>query len=133
MDVPGLQVVATDISRDAVEIAQKNAEYAGVSDLITFKQCDFELTPVPPAPGVVYFNPEYGERLGDVQELEETYGRIGDFMKKQCQGYLGYIFTGNLELAKKIGLRASRRIEFYSARIDCRLLGYEMYAGSRGE
>ena len=81
--------------------------------------------------GVVYFNPEYGERLGDVTELEETYARMGDFMKKKCKGYTGYIFTGNLELAKKIGLKASRRIEFYTSQIDCRLLEYELYDGSR--
>jgi 23S rRNA G2445 N2-methylase RlmL len=133
VDAPGLQVIATDISRDAVEISQKNASFAGVDHVITFQQCDFEQTPLPPSPGVVYFNPEYGERLGAVKELEETYARIGDFLKKKCQGYRGYIFTGNLELAKKIGLRASRRVEFYSARIDCRLLEYELYAGSRGE
>jgi putative N6-adenine-specific DNA methylase len=131
IDVPGLQVVASDISRDAVDIARKNASFAGVDQLITFQQCDFEETHVPPPPGVVYFNPEYGERLGEQQQLEETYARIGDFMKKRCQGYTGYIFTGNLELAKKIGLRASRRIEFYSARLDCRLMEYELYAGSK--
>jgi 23S rRNA G2445 N2-methylase RlmL len=80
---------------------------------------------------VVFFNPEYGERLGDLKELERTYERIGDFMKKNCKGYTGYIFTGNLDLAKKIGLKASRRIEFYNAKIDCRLLEYELYAGTR--
>lgn len=131
IDVPGLQVIASDISRDAIDIAQKNASFAGVDKLITFRLCDFADTPVPSGPGVVYFNPEYGERLGAANELEETYARMGDFMKKKCQGYLGYIFTGNLDLAKKIGLRASRRIEFYSARIDCRLLEYELYSGSR--
>ena len=76
-------------------------------------------------------NPEYGERLGDVKELEETYSRIGDFMKQKCGGYFGYVFTGNLELAKKIGLKAKRRIEFYTSTIDCRLLEYELYSGSR--
>lgn len=130
-DLSGLKVIATDISHDAVDIARKNASIAGVEELIAFAQCDFEKTPVPEVPGVVYFNPEYGERLGDLKELEDTYSRIGDFMKKRCQGYLGYIFTGNLELAKKIGLRAARRIEFYSARIDCRLFEYELYAGSK--
>ena len=131
VDVPGLQVIASDISRDAIDIAQKNASFAGVEKLITFRLCDFAETPVPESPGVIYFNPEYGERLGAESQLEETYSRMGDFLKKKCQGYLGYIFTGNLDLAKKIGLRASRRIEFYSARIDCRLLEYELYAGSR--
>ena len=36
-----------------------------------------------------------------------------------------------LDLAKKIGLKAKRRIEFYTSTIDCRLLEYELYAGSR--
>ncbi|MCA6378561.1 MAG: class I SAM-dependent RNA methyltransferase [Cytophagales bacterium] len=131
IDVPGLKVIASDISQDAIEISKVNAELAGVDQFMEFKVRDFESTPIPQPPGVIYFNPEYGERLGEVNELEATYARMGDFLKKQCQGYLGYIFTGNLDLAKKIGLKASRRIEFYTAQIDCRLLEYEMYGGSR--
>ena len=72
-------------------------------------------------------------RVPEVAELEKTYARIGDFMKQRCQGYTGYIFTGNMDLAKKIGLRASRRLEFYTAKIDCRLLEYELYAGKKAE
>jgi putative N6-adenine-specific DNA methylase len=83
------------------------------------------------AKGVMFMNPEYGERLGHETELEATYGRIGDFMKQKCGGYFGYIFTGNMELAKKIGLKAKRRIEFYTATIDCRLLEFELYEGTR--
>lgn len=130
-EVPGLRIIASDISEDAITISKVNAGIAGVEQLMEFIQCDFEETPLPEAPGIMYLNPEYGERLGDVTELEITYARIGDFMKKKCQGYLGYIFTGNLDLAKKIGLKASRRIEFYTSTIDCRLLEYELYGGSR--
>lgn len=79
----------------------------------------------------MFVNPEYGERLGEETELQATYARIGDFMKQKCKGYYGYVFTGNLELAKKIGLKAKRRIEFYTSRIDCRLLEYELYEGTR--
>jgi 23S rRNA G2445 N2-methylase RlmL len=131
LDVPGLRIIATDISEDAIAISRINADMAGVGKLIHFAQQDFEATEIPESPGIIYFNPEYGERMGDVAELETTYGRIGDFMKKKCQGYTGYIFTGNLELAKKIGLKASRRIEFYTSKIDCRLLEYELYVGTR--
>jgi 23S rRNA G2445 N2-methylase RlmL len=132
-EVPELTIIATDISEDAIEISKVNAGLAGVEKLIQFAVGDFESTVIPDLPGVIYFNPEYGERLGEVSELEVTYARIGDFMKKKCQGYGGYIFTGNLELAKKIGLKASRRIEFYTAKLDCRLLEYELYAGSKRE
>jgi putative N6-adenine-specific DNA methylase len=93
--------------------------------------CDFAETEIPETPGVICINPEYGERMGEVAELEGTYKRIGDFLKQKCKGYLGYIYTGNLDLAKKIGLKASRRIEFYSAKLDCRLLEYELYAGTK--
>ena len=130
-EVPSLKIIATDFSDDAIQISKVNAGVAGVEHLIEFAVCDFEATKIPAPPGVVYLNPEYGERLGEITQLDATYARIGDFLKKKCQGYLGYIFTGNLDLAKKIGLKASRRIEFYNATIDCRLLEYEMYAGSR--
>lgn len=130
-EVSGLKVIATDISDDAINVSRINSGIAGVEQYIDFEVCDFEKTIVPEQPGVVYFNPEYGERLGELDQLEITYKRIGDFMKQKCQGYTGYIFTGNLELAKKIGLRASRRYEFYTAKIDCRLLEYKLYAGKK--
>ncbi|KHJ37156.1 ribosomal RNA large subunit methyltransferase L [Pedobacter glucosidilyticus] len=127
-----LKIIATDISEDAIDISKKNAKTAGVDQLIEFYACDFADTRIPQdETGVIMFNPEYGERLGIHSKLEATYARIGDFMKKECKGYNGYIFTGNPDLAKKIGLRASRRIEFYNGKLDCRLLEYELYDGSR--
>ena len=132
VDKTELKIIASDISEDAINISKINAAAAGVEHYIQFTVSDFELTEVPEtAGGVVFFNPEYGDRLGVEIELEKTYARIGDFMKKKCKGYTGYIFTGNLELAKKIGLKASRRIEFYTSKIDCRLLEYELYAGTK--
>ena len=127
----GFKIIATDISADAVDVAKKNANTAGVEHLIDFAVCDFADTEVPEEPGVVMFNPEYGERLGTHSKLEATYKRMGDFMKQNCRGYRGYIFTGNPDLAKKIGLRAARRIEFYNGKLDCRLLEYELYDGTR--
>src|SRR6201996_7876506 len=129
----GFKIIATDISEDAVDIAQKNAKTAGVEHLIDFSVCDFADTPVPEEKGIVFFNPEYGERLGVHTKLEITYKRIGDFMKTNCRGYRGYVFTGNPDLAKKIGLSTSRKIEFYNGKLDCRLLEYELYEGSKRE
>ncbi len=132
IDFPTLKVIATDISEDAINISKINAGAAGVENFIEFSKCSFEETPIPEnMNGVVFFNPEYGERMGEETQLEETYAAIGDFMKKKCNGYTGYVFTGNLALAKKIGLKPKRKIEFYTSIIDCRLLEYELYAGSR--
>jgi len=129
-----IKIIASDISNQAIEVARANAEIAEVDHLIDFQICDFRDTQVPQhEAGVVYINPEYGERLGEIEQLEITYKAMGDFLKKSCQGYNAYIFTGNLDLAKKIGLKASRRIEFYNGKIDCRLLEYEMYRGTKRE
>lgn len=125
------RIIATDISEEAVKIAEINAKTAGVDRLIEFNVCDFAETTIPEENGVIVFNPEYGERLGIHSKLEITYTLIGDFLKKDCKGYFGYVFTGNPDLAKKIGLRASRKIEFYNGRLDCRLFEYELYEGSR--
>jgi len=134
IEVPDLRLIATDISPKAIENARKNAIAAGVSKLIEFAVCDFEETKIPADPrGVLMINPEYGQRLGELHTLEATYSRIGNFLKQKCGGYVGYIFTGNMDLAKKIGLKAKRRIEFYNSTIDCRLLEYELYAGSKRE
>jgi len=126
-------IIATDCDDRAIRAAKKNAETAGVHHMIQFEQCDFADSPMPEEKGIVIINPEYGERLGLSLELEKTYKRMGDYFKKQCQGWTGYIFTGNLDLAKSIGLRTSRRMEFYNAKIDCRLLKYELYEGTRRE
>jgi putative N6-adenine-specific DNA methylase len=125
-------IIATDHDPEAIKAAKENARAAGVEFMIDFKECDFRDTPiVPDKQGIVILNPEYGERMGEEEELRETYKEIGDFFKKECHGYTGYIFTGNMDLAKSVGLRASRRLEFFNARIDSRLLEYELYSGTR--
>jgi putative N6-adenine-specific DNA methylase len=76
-------------------------------------------------------NPEYGERMGEEKDLLPLYKRIGDFLKQSCRGYKGYVFTGNPALAKTVGLRTRRRVQFFNGKIECRLLEYELYEGSR--
>ncbi|HSB07645.1 MAG TPA: class I SAM-dependent RNA methyltransferase [Thermodesulfobacteriota bacterium] len=125
------KIIATDVSPKAVESAKKNTMTAGVDQFIEFRVCDFSETPVPEGGGVVMLNPPYGERLGEIRELEKIYQGIGDFFKKNCRGYMGYVFTGNFALAKKVGLRTKRRLPFYNGEIECRLLEYELYEGSK--
>ncbi|HVD97918.1 MAG TPA: hypothetical protein VNB90_06910 [Cytophagaceae bacterium] len=125
------KIIASDLNEDAIQAAKRNAATAGVDHVIDFICCDFRETPVPETAGVVMINPEYGERLGEVTELQTIYKEIGDFFKKKCGGYFGYVFTGNLDLGKQVGLKPKRKIEFYNSKIDCRLLEFELYAGTK--
>jgi putative N6-adenine-specific DNA methylase len=125
-------IVATDRDPAAIEAARANAETAGVAHLIEFGICDYVETPVPAADGsIVLVNPPYGERLGEIQKLEGLYAGLGDWLKQSCAGATGFIFTGNRQLAKKVGLRPGRRVPFWNGKIECRLFAYELYAGSR--
>lgn len=124
-------IIASDIRPQAVKAARDNARLAGVENLIDFHICDFAATPIPSQPGVIILNPEYGNRLGSDDDLFRLYRWIGDFFKQKCKGHTGYVFTGNLDLAKQVGLRSSRRILFFNSRIECRLLEFPLYEGSQ--
>lgn len=124
-DLP--RIIATDISPEAVDNAHLNAIAAGVAQYIEFSACDFADTPIPKncPPGCVFFNPEYGIRLGDPEELAPIYARIGEFMSAKCQGWTGALITGNPDLAKLVNLYYKNRVPFYNGPIDCRLFIYE--------
>ena len=124
-------IVATDHNPEAINAAKKNAQTAGVDHLIDFKVCDFADTPIPDKPGTIIINPEYGLRMGEKKSLETVYSSMGDFFKTKCTGYTGHIFTGNLKLAKKVGLKPKSRIPFFNGDIECILFSYEMYRGTR--
>lgn len=119
----------TGYDRDgrALQIARRNAEAAGFTGEIHFFNTALDEFMPEGDKGVVIINPPYGKRLGDEEELKELYCQIGDIMKKRCRGWTGYVLTGNLELAKYIGLKASRRFVLFNGPIECRLLKYELY------
>ena len=122
-DLP--RVIATDISPEAVENAHTNAIAAGVAQYIEFSACDFAETPIPEEKGTIFFNPEYGIRLGDPKELAPIYERIGMFMHERCSGWMGGLITGNPDLSRLVNLYYRNRIQFFNGPIDCRLFLYE--------
>ena len=57
------------------------------------------------------------------------YKNIGDHLKTRFNGFDAYIFAGNLELIKNIGLRTKRKIILKNGTIDCRLVYYPLISG----
>jgi len=124
-------IIASDIEEEAIEASKKNAVTAGVDHLIDFHVCDFAQTPMPEVCGDVVLHGEYGMRLGEDDDLVSTYKRMGDFLKTDCAGWDGYVFTSGKPLIGAIRLKVARRTPFINAEIDCRLLRYELYRGSK--
>ena len=124
--IPG-RLLGYDISRPAIQIASENAKLAGLERYLRFMRGDaLKLSPRGNR-GVIVCNLPYGERTGEVEELKSLYSGFGDVLKQRCAGYTAYLFTGNLKLAKSIGLRTAKRFTLYNGPIECRLLKYELF------
>lgn len=117
----------SDRSPGAIEMAKQNATRAGTGRLTSFLAADICTFEPSASPAMIIFNPPYGERMGELEELASLYRTFGDILKKRCAGSTAYILCGNSELARHIGLKATRRIPIWNGPIECRLLKYEMY------
>ncbi len=120
-------ITGYDLDNRALLLAGRNVAKAGLEGQIHFFHAALQDFRPEGDKGVVILNPPYGKRLGEDDDLRELYCQIGDVMKKYCRGWTGYVLTGNLELAKYIGLKASRRYVLFNGAIECRLLKYDLY------
>jgi putative N6-adenine-specific DNA methylase len=125
--LPERLITGYDMDKRALALARRNADAAGFSGQLHFFHLALDEFKPEGDKGVVIINPPYGKRLGDVEKLKALYRQIGDVMKQHCRGWTGFVLTGNLELAKHIGLKASRRFVLFNGPIECRLLRYELY------
>jgi putative N6-adenine-specific DNA methylase len=125
-----IKIYASDISPEAVRLATSHARNAHVMESISFRACDFnEVTPTA-GPGVILINPPYGERIIP-ENINELYALIGSKFKKSFEGYTAWIFSGNYEAMKHVGLRPFRKIPLFNGQLECRLNGFALYSGSK--
>ena len=120
-------ITGYDKDSRALKLARRNADAAGFEGQIHFVHSALDEFKPEGDKGVVIINPPYGKRLGDVEKLKDLYRQIGDVMKQRCRGWTGFVLTGNVELAKYVGLKTSRRFVLFNGPIECRLLRYELY------
>ena len=124
LDVP---IIGSDRDFKMIDLAYTNADNCGLGEQIQFRQQELSDIYAIADKGVIICNPPYGERLGNVEELGALYKSLGDIFKQRFTGWTAYILTGNKQLAKKVGLRTSRRIAVYNGSLPCTLLKYELY------
>ncbi len=120
-------LVGSDHEARAIRAALTNAGQAEIAKLVHFERRELAGA-VPPkgAPGLVIVNPPYGERLGELEALADTYAALGDVLKARFGGWQAAVFTGNPDLGKRMGLRAGKVHAFYNGPIECKLLRFEV-------
>ena len=123
------RVIGYDLNPDTVASAKLNIANSGLEDYIEIHCENFFETKKPEGPTHLVFNPPYGVRIqGDIPEM---YKSIGDTLKKNYSGAEAWFLTSHMDGLKHVGLRASRKIEIYQAKLECRFVKYEMYQGSK--
>jgi len=125
------KILGYDKSPSGVRKAKENIKNAHLDEFITIKHEDFFKTQKAGKEKLhMVFNPPYGERL-EMLNLETFYGDIGTTLKHGYPNTNAWFITSNLEALKHIGLRPSRKIKLFNAKLEARFVKYEMYAGSK--
>jgi putative N6-adenine-specific DNA methylase len=144
---PTAEVFGSDVAHRMVDFAQRNAERAGVADVVQLRGGDALQRMPPAAGGVMLLNPPYGERIevaGVAGPGARSAGREsahtddgGDFFpqlathwKKNYAGWTAWVLTPDLKLPSRMRLKESRRVPMWNGPIECRLFKFEMVAGS---
>ncbi len=127
-----INIVASDRSEKAIQIAKRNLKHAGLHKDIDISKAYFDSVIPRSKKGLLLFNPPYGMRLTE-RDIVRLYQEIGDVLKSNWAGHQAWIITSALDAAKYIGLRPSKRIELYNGPIEAKFLGFDLYEGSRKE
>ena len=119
-------IAGSDISPEAVEISGTNIRNLPHGERIKLEVLDFRNSEGLKN-GVIITNPPYGIRMGNRQALAPLYEALGDFLKQKCKGSAAYIYFGEREFIKKIGLKPAWKKPLKTGGLDGRLVKYEMF------
>ena len=123
---PLAPVIGWELDAEVLEQARSNVKAADLEPWIALQQGDGRQLEPPEQPGIVVCNPPYGARLGEQEDLRELYFQLGQQLKQRFSGWTLWLLSGNPELTRSLGMKASRRVPVSNGGIDCRWLRYEI-------
>jgi putative N6-adenine-specific DNA methylase len=125
-----VKISGSDISPDAIQQAKANIAGAGLTDVISVETADFQDLKYVDDQRFIFINPPYGQRL-QPEDTDLLYAMIGTKLKHNFPGSTAWIITSNKESLKKIGLRPKEKYTLFNGALECVLLKYEMYKGTK--
>ncbi len=121
------QIYGSDADPDAIALAKENAEKAGVDDCIAFQVARCEEIKLPCHYGILITNPPYGERLGELREVEEIYRALGRIMREDMT-WSTYLITSMEHFESLFGRKADKKRKLFNGRIKT---DYYQFEGPR--
>ena len=118
-----LDILGTDIDARMVEIAKRNAEEAGVSEQIVFKQMRLQDLHTDKINGVIVSNPPYGERLLDDDAVTKLYQEMGQTFEP-LKTWSKFILTSDEAFEEKFGSQADKKRKLYNGTLKVDLYQY---------
>lgn len=125
-----VRIAASDISPEAVNMTKANIRRAGLEEYISVEISDFKDLRSIDSQGYIFMNPPYGQRLNP-DKLDSVYGMIGSTLKHNFDGNTAWLITSNRESLKKVGLRPAVKHILFNGALECVLVKYELYQGSK--
>lgn len=119
-----------DISEKVLLQAQANIDSAGLSEVISVEVSDFQYLKASADDGFIIMNPPYGTRIRQ-DEIDRFYSMIGSTLKHSFTGNNVWLITSNKEALKNVGLKLQKKITLYNGALECVLVNYQMYSGTR--
>ncbi|HGD2059334.1 TPA: class I SAM-dependent RNA methyltransferase [Streptococcus agalactiae] len=118
-----LDISGFDLDGRMVEIARKNAEEAGLGDVIKLKQMRFQDLKTDKINGVIISNPPYGERLLDDKAVDILYNEMGQTFAP-LKTWSKFILTSDEGFEKKYGSQADKKRKLYNGTLKVDLYQY---------
>ncbi|MDD3403923.1 MAG: class I SAM-dependent RNA methyltransferase [Hespellia sp.] len=115
MDVE-VDIQGYDIDNEVLFAARKNADAAGVAELIHFQQRAVQDLSHPKKYGFIITNPPYGERLEEKEALPKLYSEFGERFK-QLDSWSAYMITSYEDAEQYFGRKADKNRKLYNGMI----------------
>jgi len=124
-----LTIIGSDIDHRMVALAQENATEAGFGDIITFKQMQARDFTTMDTDGVMIGNPPYGERIGEVEVIEQVISDLGHVMKNYPTWSV-YMLSSMENFETLYGRRATKKRKLFNGFIRT---DYYQYWGQKSK
>ncbi len=117
------KIYGYDIDKEAVMIARKNAELAGVEDYVEFKVFNAKNFESEEKFGFIITNPPYGERLEDKQTVKKLYKDLG-YAFKELKTWSYYMVTSYEDFENAFNKKANKKRKLYNGRLKTYIYQY---------